>query len=110
MPCAPRLLLIGLLLAAAGSASADEPWFNGDDVHGNGEVSRRIWKPEFARAEAGGVHLSVGLAIGLRGAVRHQLGRRATPALTMELRQGTSVSLLPAGDGQAMLVWSQPLR
>ncbi len=110
MPRALRPLLIGLLLAVAGSASADEPWFSGNDVSANGEVSRRIWKPEFARAEAGGLRYSVGLAIGLRGAVRHQLGRRATPALTMELREGTSVSLLPAGDGQAMLVWSQPLR
>ncbi len=103
------LTISATLALGAGPATAAEPLFSGDDVAPNGEVSRRIWKPDFASAEAGGTRLSVGLALGLRGMVRDGLGRRATPALVMAFREGSSIALLPAGS-QAMLVWSQPIR
>lgn len=80
------------------------PLFGGDDLQRNGAVSRHLWKPDFATVEAGGLRVSAGVALGLRGALKSQLGRRATPMLTMELSPRSSLSLLPGDSGGAMLV------
>ncbi|MBX3604053.1 MAG: hypothetical protein KF788_02210 [Piscinibacter sp.] len=98
----PRLCAALLLLASAGAWA--EPWFERDDLQRNGHVSRHLWQPEGATAEIAGLRVSAGLAIGLRGAVHSNLGRRYTPALMVDLGQRSSLSLLPGNDG-AMLVW-----
>lgn len=104
MPCPhlPRLTAAALLLCAA--AAQAEPWLDADDLQRNGAVSRRLWKPDVASAEIGGVRVSAGVALGLRGNLQEQLGRRHTPALTVDWGSRSTVSLLPGNDG-AMLVW-----
>lgn len=101
-----RLTAAALLLS--GVAAHAEPWLDSDEWQRNGAVSRRLWKPDIASADWGGVRVSAGVALGLRGPLQDQLGRRHTPALTMEFGTefGTrsSLSLLPGNDG-AMLVW-----
>jgi len=103
----PRPFLLrataAVLLLGAAAAQA-EPWLDSDDLQRNGAVSRRLWTPESTSVKWGGVRLSAGVALGLRGTLKEQLGRRHTPALTMELGARSSVSLLPGNDG-AMLVW-----
>ena len=98
----PRLCAALLLLGSA--AAHCGPWLDADDLQRNGAVSRRLWKPDVASVQWGGVRLSAGVAFGLRGPLQDQLGRRHTPALTMELSGRSSLSLLPGNDG-AMLVW-----
>lgn len=96
--------LLPVLLMLAGAAAHAEPWFERDDLHRNGAVSRHLWQPEVASTEVAGLRVSAGVAIGLRGAVQNNLGRRYTPALTVETGLRSSLSLLPGNDG-AMLVW-----
>lgn len=98
-----RLLLPALLLGAAGSAAA-APVFGNDDLRRNGAVSRHVWTPDIATGEVAGLRVSAGLALGLRHTVKAQLGRSVTPALTVELQGGSSLSLLPGSEGGAMLV------
>lgn len=89
------------------SLAAPAAWAGPIEIEGlerNGALSRRVWKPEFAKAEVGGLKVSAGVAIGLRGAVRANLDRSVAPALSVDLAHRGSLSLLPARDG-AMLVW-----
>ncbi len=95
--------LAALLLCLHGAVRA-EPWLDSDELQRNGAVSRRLWKPEAASATLGGMRVSAGMAIGLRGPLQANLGRRHTPALTLETGQRSSLSLL-AGNDSAMLVW-----
>lgn len=104
MPLSRTACPIALLLLLASGAALAEPWLDSDDLQRNGAVSRRLWKPEAASADIAGVHVSAGMAIGLRGALQAQLGRRHTPALTVQTGQRSSLSLLAGNDG-AMLVW-----
>jgi len=46
-----------------------------------------------------------GLALGLRGNVKTQLGLAVVPALSVDLGQGGSMSLLHAGSRGAMLLF-----
>lgn len=92
------------LLMCVGGAARAEPWFDSDEVQRNGAISRHIWKPDAASADLGGVRVSAGMALGLRGPLQANLGRRHTPALTVETGQRSSLSLLAGNDG-AMLVW-----
>lgn len=92
------------VLALPALPACAAPLFGGDDLQRNGAVSRHLWKPDFATVEAGGMRISAGVALGIRGALQSQLGRRATPMLTMELGQRSSLSLLPGDGGGAMLV------
>lgn len=96
--------LSAALLLCAGAAAQAQPWFERDDLQRNGAVSRHLWKPDMASAQWGGMRVSAGVALGLRGPLRANLGRRYTPALSVELGQRSSLSLLPGNDG-AMLVW-----
>ncbi|MCW5667217.1 MAG: hypothetical protein KIT35_25550 [Piscinibacter sp.] len=104
MPCPILLRATAAVLLLGAAAAQAEPWLDADDLQRNGAVSRRLWSPESASVTWGGVRLSAGVALGLRGPLQAQLGRRHTPALTMELGARSSVSLLPGNDG-AMLVW-----
>jgi len=96
---ASAALLAGLALpaqAAPGAGAAE--WARGD------RLSRHHWRPDFARGHAGGVELSAGLALGLRSALRAEVGRRAAPAVTMQWNRGAGLSLLPIESGGALLV------
>jgi hypothetical protein len=105
MPSSPTTArLLPALLLLAGATAHAEPWFERDDLQRNGAVSRHLWQPEVASAQVAGLRVSAGVAIGLRGAVQSNLGRRYTPALTVHTGQRSSLSLLPGNDG-AMLVW-----
>ncbi len=104
MPRSPLLRATAAVLLLGAAAAQAEPWLDADELQRNGAVSRRLWKPEATSVEWGGVRLSAGVALGLRGPLQAQLGRRHTPALTMELGARSSLSLLPGDDG-AMLVW-----
>lgn len=84
---------------AGGAANTSE-----SGLQRNGALSRHVWQPQFAQTEIGGMRLSAGVAIGLRGSVRANLDRSVSPALVLGTGRGESLSLLPARDG-AMLVW-----
>lgn len=92
------------LQALAATPARAEPLFGADELQRNGVVSRHLWTPDFATAEAGGMRFSAGVALGLRGSLQANLGRRATPMLTMQIDRRSSLSLLPAGSSGAMLV------
>ncbi len=104
MRCGFLVPVTAAVLLLASVAAQAEPWLDSDELQRNGAVSRRLWKPDIASADWGGVRVSAGVALGLRGPLQDQLGRRHTPALTMEFGARNSLSLLPGNDG-AMLVW-----
>lgn len=93
------LLLAVAMPALSAPLEADTEWQR------NGAVSRHLWVPGFARLDIAGVQLRPGLALGLRGSVRDNLGRRFAPAFTVDLGQHRSVALLHAGDRGAMIVF-----
>jgi hypothetical protein len=101
MRCAHALTAALLAVAAPASAA---PLFGGDDLQRNGALSRHVWTPGLASGEIADVRVSAGIALGLRGGVRDNLGRSVAAAFTLHLPRGSSVSLLPAGDRGAMLV------
>lgn len=104
---ATRACLLTLALAGAsaggwcGEASAD------DEFRRNGAVSRHLWAPQATRTEVGGMPVSLGVALGLRGPLRDQLGVRVAPAVHLSLDRRSSMSLLASGKGGAMLVWQR---
>lgn len=87
------------LPAMAAPADGDAEWQR------NGAVSRHLWVPGFARLDIAGMQFRPGLALGLRGSVQANLGRRFTPAIMVDLGQHRSVALLHAGDRGAMIVF-----
>ncbi len=95
-----------LAAVAAGACAAPE---GGTDeapvLQRNGAVSRHFWSPGFASGEWGGSRFSAGLAVGLRGPVRDNLGRGVAPALSWQLEGRARLSLLARGDRGVMLVW-----
>lgn len=92
-------LALGLLTSIA--AFADTLAQPAGTLQANGEVSRRLWVPEFAQ----GRRVSAGLALGLRGSVRQQLDSRVAPAVTLRLDDEASVSVIGAPGRGVMLVW-----
>jgi len=97
-------ILVALTCLATCGAAAAAPLFGDDDLQRNGAVARHVWTPNFASGEIGGMRLSAGVALGLRGPLQASLGRSVMPAITLGLRGRSSVSLLPAGGRGAMLV------
>lgn len=95
------LVAMSCLLASRPAAAADAADLG---LQRNGALSRHVWQPAFAQTEIAGMRVSAGVAIGLRGSVRANLDRSASPALVFDLGRSESLSLLPAHDG-AMLVW-----
>ena len=104
MTASHRFLLIACLMAQAARPAQAAPLLGGDDLQRNGAVSRHLWTPDFTRAEFAGLRLSAGLALGLREPLRGPLGRRVTPALSLDLGQRSSLSVLPGNGRGAMLV------
>lgn len=100
-----RALPAALICSLAAPAAFAAPPIEIDGLQRNGALSRHVWRPDFARAEVGGLRVSAGVAIGLRGAVRDNLDRRVAPALSVELDRGASLSLLAGSGSGAMLVW-----
>ena len=94
------------LLGAAGQAAWAEP-SSDDEFRRNGAVSSHLWAPQAARTEVAGMPVSLGLALGLRGPLRDQLGVRVAPAVQFELDRRSSMALLASGRGGAMLVWQR---
>lgn len=92
------------LLGAAAPALCGE---SDDEFRRNGQVSRHLWAPQAARTEVGGVPVSLGVALGLRGHLKDQLGARVAPAVHFELDRSSSMALLASGKGGAMLVWQR---
>jgi hypothetical protein len=100
--------LIAATLAGLPAAAGAAPWFEGDGLQRNGALSRHVWRPDFATGRAGGVEVSAGIALGLRGHVRANAGRRAAPALTLQWDPRASVSVLPASGGAMFVLQVQP--
>jgi len=99
-------LLTIALLGTAGQAAFAEPSYD-DEFRRNGAVSRHLWAPQAARTEVAGMPVSLGLALGLRGPLRDQLGVSVAPALQFELDRHSNIALLASGRGGAMLVWQR---
>ncbi len=98
------LLILALGAASAGWCSEASP---DDEFRRNGAVSRHLWAPQATRTELGGMPVSQGVALGLRGPLRDQLGVRVAPAVHLSLDRRSSLSLLASGKGGAMLVWQR---
>lgn len=104
---ATRACFFTLLFGAAagsgwcGDASSD------DEFRRNGAVSRHLWAPQAARTEIAGQPVAFGVALGLRGPLRDQLGVRVAPAVHFALDRRSSMALLASGKGGAMLVWQR---
>jgi hypothetical protein len=94
------------LMGAAGPALCSDA-SSDDEFRRNGVVSRHLWAPQAARTEVAGVPVSLGVALGLRGHLRTQLGTRIAPAVHFELDRRSSMALLASGKGGAMLVWQR---
>jgi len=95
---------------ACGPAVAGS-WLDGEDGsewQRNGRLSRHLWKPDFASGRAGGVEVSAGVAVGLRGPVHATVGHRVAPALTLQWDRRASVSVLPAGGGAMFVLQVRP--
>lgn len=102
-----RLAAALLAMAAwmgASAAAAAEAQREDHTFRRNGEVSRRLWTPEFAQGRG----VSVGLALGLRGAVRQHLDRKAAPAITFELGDRAQLSVIAAPNRGAMVLLQAP--
>ena len=100
----PRCLVSLMVFAAcAAHATPDRP-FGLDDLQRNGAVSRHLWAPADAIIDIAGHPVSAGIAIGLRGGLRSNLGVAVAPALSMRIGERSSMSLLAGGNGAVMLV------
>lgn len=102
-----RALCAACLAAAAAGATAAPEGGAGEApvLQRNGAVSRHFWSPAFASGEWGGSRFSAGLAVGLRGPVRDNLGGGIAPALTWQLEGRARLSVLARGERGVMLVW-----
>ena len=103
-----HLILLALLsLVLLGHAAVAAPQGE-SEFRRNGAVSRHLWAPEAASTELAGMRVSAGLALGLRGPLRSQLGTRLAPTISFELDRRSSVSLLASGrGGGAAIVWQR---
>lgn len=96
------------LLATAALPAAAAPEVEALELQRNGALSRHLWQPAVARTQVAGLPLSAGLALGLRGAARHQLDSRVAPALTLQTGARSSLSLLSTGGGAMLVLQLQP--
>lgn len=106
-PAAAALIATTLACLPAAAAS----WLDGEEGsewQRNGRLSRYLWEPGFASGQAGGVAVSAGVAVGLRGPVHANVGRRVAPALTLQWDRRASVSVLPAGGGAMFVLQVEP--
>lgn len=102
-------LLLACLWGMAAAAPPQGEWQRSAlsstaELQRNGALSRHLWAPSCCRSSLGGLPLSVGLAIGLRGGVRANLGQSVAPALSLQLGARSHLSLLAGDKGGGMLV------
>jgi hypothetical protein len=83
-----------------------EPLSGFGELRRNGEVSTRLFVPKGASRLAD-ERVSAGLAVGLKGPLRQQMGPVA-PSLSMRLSAGSKLSVLAAPGRGAMLVLQAP--
>jgi hypothetical protein len=78
------------------------------ELQRNGEVSRRLYVPSAANAmfDDGVV---AGIALGLKGALRQQLGP-AAPVVSFDITPSAKLSVLAAPGKGTMLVLQTPIR
>jgi len=96
--------LTGLLLAGRPAAAAP-PLDVGEELRRNGAISRHFWAPEATTADVAGARVSAGVALGLRGPLRNQLGARLAPSIQFAFDRRSSLSVLASGRGGAAIVW-----
>ncbi len=101
------VLLAALMLSAAAAAVAQtDPAGEYGTLRRHGSAARFLWVPDGGSTRLEGLHLSAGLALGLRGTPRAALGPVA-PALVLETGHRTSLTLMAVGGRGAMLVWQR---
>jgi hypothetical protein len=71
----------------------------------HGTVSRHFWAPSLTTTEIAGLRVSAGLAVGVRAPLRATVGAPVVPAIVLETGRRSNLTLLPAEQGGAMLVW-----
>jgi len=80
----------------------------GGELQRNGEVSRHLYVPSVTDALLDN-RVAAGIALGLRGTLRQQLGP-AAPAVSFDLTPNARVSVLAAPGKGAMLLLQTPIR
>ncbi len=95
-------VLLALLCSRPVSAAV---WLDDDEWRRNGAVSRHLWTPDAASADMAGMRVSAGLALGLRGPLRGQLGTRLAPSIHFALDRRSSVCILSSGRRGTAIVW-----
>jgi hypothetical protein len=100
------LAALALSVAAAAPAAADP----GSDPSArplwrHGMVSRHFWAPASMNLGPSGMRLSAGLAVGVRAPLRATVGAAVAPAFVLDTGGRSSLTLLRAEQGGAMLVW-----
>ncbi len=104
---ARHALILGSLVGLACGAAQAAPEDASDELRRNGAVSRHLWVPEAATADVAGLRVSAGVALGLRGPLRTQLGARLAPSVQFAIDRRSSVAILASGRGGAAIVWQR---
>jgi len=97
----PAIAVIAAALCGISAPVAAQSLPVGELRH-NGELSRRLFVPS-ATASVGSERVSAGLALGLKGPVRQQMGRVA-PAVTIDMSPSSKLSILGAPGKGAMVI------
>jgi hypothetical protein len=102
----PALLVAAALCGVAASLHAEPTTAATSlgalgELRRNGELSRRLFVPR--GAPSADERVSAGLAVGLKGAVRQQMGSVA-PSVSMRVSEGSKLSVLAAPGHGAMVV------
>jgi hypothetical protein len=101
-----RILLAIALLGLLGARPAGAaPLLGDDDLRRNGAVSRHLWSPDAASVDVAGIRVSAGLAVGLRGPLRSQLGTPLAPAIHFALDSRSGICILSSGRRGAAILW-----
>jgi len=91
-------------MCAAFSASEASPLAAELNLRDGGSVARRVWQPEETTTTVSGMRLAAGVAMGLRGPVKHTLGTRVAPAVSLDVARDASLWLLPRADGAGTML------
>lgn len=105
-PAAPAIALAATLCGLCAPSFAGP--LLGGDLQRNGAVSHRLYVPAGA-ATVVDSRVGAGIALGLKGPLRQQLGA-AAPALSFGVTPGTRLSVLAVPGKGAALVLQTPIR
>lgn len=103
MSCLLVPFVVAIVLAGSCRAAQAAPEVLGGELRSHGEVSRRLWVPSLGEGARHGP-VSAGLALGLKGPVRQQMGRSLAPAVTLRLNADAQLSLVAAPGKGAMVL------